>query len=83
MSPGLGILAHREPHGVLHAYAELNKPKEWIDSIDFSDPVTASARIMADFDGWAPELTALITDGDTHPVLRPILRARSSTDGVA
>jgi 2-polyprenyl-6-methoxyphenol hydroxylase-like FAD-dependent oxidoreductase len=51
---------------------ELNKPKDWIDSIDFSDPVTALARVVKEFDGWAPELTALITDGETDPVPRPI-----------
>ena len=72
VAPGKGILAHREPHGVLHTYVELNKPKDWIDSIDFSDPATALARVAKEFDGWAPELTALLTDGETDPVLRPI-----------
>jgi 2-polyprenyl-6-methoxyphenol hydroxylase-like FAD-dependent oxidoreductase len=70
--PGKGILAHREPNGALHAYVELNKPKDWIDSIDFSDPVTALASIAEEYDGWAPELTALITDSETDPVPRPI-----------
>ncbi|MEW1773058.1 NAD(P)/FAD-dependent oxidoreductase [Streptomyces sp. NPDC086777] len=32
----------------------------------------AAARVAAEFDGWAPELTALITDGETPPVLRPL-----------
>ena len=31
-----------------------------------------SARVVAEFDGWAPELTALITDSDTAPVIRPL-----------
>src|SRR5580658_6139002 len=30
------------------------------------------ARVAAEFDGWAPELTALITDGETDPVARTI-----------
>ena len=30
------------------------------------------ARVAEEFDGWAPELTALITDGETDPALRPI-----------
>ena len=72
VAPGRGIFAHREPNGVLHTYAELNKPKDWIDSIDFSDPVTVLAHVVKEFDGWAPELTALITDGETDPVPRPI-----------
>jgi 2-polyprenyl-6-methoxyphenol hydroxylase-like FAD-dependent oxidoreductase len=72
VAPGKGILAHREPNGALHAYVELHKPKEWIESIDFADPATARARIADEFADWAPELKALITDGDTKPVPRPI-----------
>jgi 2-polyprenyl-6-methoxyphenol hydroxylase-like FAD-dependent oxidoreductase len=72
VAPGKGILAHREPNGALHTYVELNKPKDWIDGIDFSDTVTALARVAEEFDGWAPALTALITDGETDPVPRPI-----------
>jgi 2-polyprenyl-6-methoxyphenol hydroxylase-like FAD-dependent oxidoreductase len=51
---------------------ELNKPKDWIDSIDFSDPVTALASVAEEYAGWTPELTALITDSETDPVPRPI-----------
>ena len=72
LTPGKGIAAHREPNGVLHTYVELNKPKEWIDSIDFSNPATALARVAEEFEGWAPALKALITDGETDPVPRPI-----------
>lgn len=72
LAPGKGIAAHREPHGVLHTYVELNKPKAWIDSIDFADPATALACVAKEFEGWAPALTALITDGETAPVPRPI-----------
>jgi 2-polyprenyl-6-methoxyphenol hydroxylase-like FAD-dependent oxidoreductase len=72
VAPGKGILAHREPNGALHTYVELNKPEDWVHSIDFSDPVTALARVAGEFDGWVPELTALITGGETDPVPRPI-----------
>jgi 2-polyprenyl-6-methoxyphenol hydroxylase-like FAD-dependent oxidoreductase len=72
LAPGKGILAHREPNGVLHTYVELTKPRAWIDAIDFSDSTTALARVAAEFEGWAPALTALITDSDTVPVPRPI-----------
>ena len=71
-APGKGIFAHREPNGVLHTYVQLNKPKDWIDSIDFSDPVAAKARVAEEFDGWTPALTALVTDGETDPVPRAI-----------
>jgi 2-polyprenyl-6-methoxyphenol hydroxylase-like FAD-dependent oxidoreductase len=40
--------------------------------VDFTDPAAAATRIAREFDGWAPELTALITDTDTAPVPRPI-----------
>jgi 2-polyprenyl-6-methoxyphenol hydroxylase-like FAD-dependent oxidoreductase len=72
LAPGKGIAAHREPNGVLHTYVQLSKPKDWIDGIDFSDPEAALAKVAKEFDGWAPELTALITDGETDPVPRPI-----------
>jgi 2-polyprenyl-6-methoxyphenol hydroxylase-like FAD-dependent oxidoreductase len=72
VAPGRGILAHHEPHGVLHTYVALSEPKDWIDSIDFSDPVAAVARVTEEFDGWAPELIALLTDAETAPVLRTL-----------
>lgn len=72
LAPGKGIQAHREPDGVLHAYVALSKPEEWLASIDFADAPGAKARIAAEFSGWAPALTALITDSDTPPVPRPV-----------
>jgi 2-polyprenyl-6-methoxyphenol hydroxylase-like FAD-dependent oxidoreductase len=66
-----GIHAHRESGDTLHTYVSLIRPMAWFDAIDFTDAAAAAARIAAEFDGWAPELTALITDGDTPPVLRP------------
>ena len=72
LAPGKGIQAHREPGGVLHTYVALSKPAEWIDAIDFTDVGAATARVAAEFSGWAPELTALITDGETAPVLRAL-----------
>ena len=70
LAPGQGITAHREAGGVLHTYVQLKRPAEWIADLDFADPAAATARVAAEFDGWAPELTALITDGETAPVLR-------------
>jgi len=72
LSPGQGIVGHREAGGVLHTYVELNRPAEWVAAIDFTDPAAARKRVAAEFDGWAPELTALITDGETPPVPRMI-----------
>jgi 2-polyprenyl-6-methoxyphenol hydroxylase-like FAD-dependent oxidoreductase len=70
--PGKAIVAHREPNGVLHTYVVLTRPSSFFDGIDFADPNAAKARIAAELEGWAPELTALITDGETAPVLRRI-----------
>ncbi|WP_230503071.1 NAD(P)/FAD-dependent oxidoreductase [Janthinobacterium sp. FW305-128] len=72
LTPGKGIQAHREADGVLHAYVALSKPEEWLAGIDFADPAAARAAIAAQFAGWAPALTALITDADTPPVPRPV-----------
>lgn len=72
LAAGKGIVTHREANGVLHTYVALTKPLEWVASIDFADPNAAKARVAAELDGWAPELTALITDGDTDLVPRPV-----------
>ncbi|WP_416974792.1 FAD-dependent oxidoreductase [Streptomyces sp. 4F14] len=69
-SPGKEIFAHRESGDTLHAYVGLFRPLEWFAGVDFTDAAAATARIAAEFEGWAPELTALITDSDTAPVLR-------------
>jgi 2-polyprenyl-6-methoxyphenol hydroxylase-like FAD-dependent oxidoreductase len=68
LAPGKGILAHREGGGTLHTYTQLVKPREWLAGI--TNPATVTDRVAEEFDGWAPELTALITDSDTPPVLR-------------
>ncbi|MGW0799930.1 FAD-dependent oxidoreductase [Streptomyces sp. NPDC002692] len=72
LAPGKGIQAHRESGGNLHTYVALSRSRAWFDGIDFGDPAAAGARIAEEFDGWAPELTALITESDTAPVLRPL-----------
>jgi 2-polyprenyl-6-methoxyphenol hydroxylase-like FAD-dependent oxidoreductase len=72
LTPGKGIVAHREAGNILHTYVELNRPAEWVADIDFADAAAATARVAAEFDGWAPELTALITDGETAPIPRTI-----------
>ncbi|WNV88975.1 NAD(P)/FAD-dependent oxidoreductase [Umezawaea sp. Da 62-37] len=69
LAPGKGILAHREPHDVLHVYTALSKPQEWITGVD---PADTTAVVAAEFEGWAPELTALITDTETIPFPRTI-----------
>ncbi|MFJ8138873.1 FAD-dependent oxidoreductase [Streptomyces sp. NPDC096013] len=69
---GKWIGAHRESGETLHAYAMLAEPQEWFAAIDFDDAATATARIAAEFEGWAPEITALITDSDTPPAVRPL-----------
>ncbi len=72
LTPGKGIVAHREAGDVLHTYVELNRSIEWVERIDFTDATGASAAVAAEFEGWAPELTALITDGETPPIARMI-----------
>lgn len=72
MVPGQGIFAHREPGAVLHAYVALNRPAEWVDGVDFDDGAGALARVAAEFTGWAPALTDLITESDTPPVPRAL-----------
>jgi 2-polyprenyl-6-methoxyphenol hydroxylase-like FAD-dependent oxidoreductase len=72
LAPNQGIVAHREPHGVLHTYVALNRPEDWLTRLDFSQPQAVRASIAEEFAGWAPALTALITEGETDPVPRKL-----------
>lgn len=72
LAPGKGIQAHRESGDTLHTYVALTESQDWFAAIDFTDADAAAARIAEEFDGWAPELTALITESDTAPVLRTL-----------
>ncbi|UQS17589.1 NAD(P)/FAD-dependent oxidoreductase [Pseudomonas sp. HS6] len=47
-------------------------PEDWFARLDFSDPAKAMSTLAAKFKDWAPALTAIITESDTPPILRPI-----------
>jgi 2-polyprenyl-6-methoxyphenol hydroxylase-like FAD-dependent oxidoreductase len=72
VTPGKGILAHRYSDGRLHTYVALNKPEAWFAKLDAGSASTMLSQVAAEFAGWAAPLTALITESDTLPVLRPI-----------
>ncbi len=72
VAPGKGILAHRNADGTLKTYIALNRPESWIACFDSRDRTSSLARIAAEFRGWAPQLTALITESEIDPLLRPI-----------
>jgi 2-polyprenyl-6-methoxyphenol hydroxylase-like FAD-dependent oxidoreductase len=72
VAPGKGILAHRNADATLKAYVALNKPESWIASFDSRDAKAGLSLIADHFQGWAPQLTALITDSEIDPLLRPI-----------
>ncbi|MET0272988.1 MAG: NAD(P)/FAD-dependent oxidoreductase [Phenylobacterium sp.] len=72
VAPGKGILAHRYADGTLHTYVALNEAEAWFEAIDFSDARDGLAHVAERFRGWAPQLTALITESETPPILRPI-----------
>jgi 2-polyprenyl-6-methoxyphenol hydroxylase-like FAD-dependent oxidoreductase len=72
LAPGKGLLTYRGRGGTLHTYVQLKVPQDWLVGTDEADGASVSARVVAEFDGWAPELTALITDSDTEPVVRPL-----------
>jgi 2-polyprenyl-6-methoxyphenol hydroxylase-like FAD-dependent oxidoreductase len=65
LAPGKGIQTHREAGGVLHTYVTVTRPREWIETAGL-------AEVAAEFDGWAPELTALLTDGETPHLFRAL-----------
>ncbi|MFH8337884.1 FAD-dependent oxidoreductase [Streptomyces sp. AM6-12] len=72
VAPGKGIIAHRCADGHVRGYVALNKPEEWMRSLDFGDPCAGLRRLADEFDGWSPLLTAFVTRSDVEPRLRPI-----------
>jgi 2-polyprenyl-6-methoxyphenol hydroxylase-like FAD-dependent oxidoreductase len=60
-----GFLAHRETDGSLHVYTALKTDENWLDTIDFTDPDTAKAAVLARFEGWDDDLRGLVADADT------------------
>lgn len=72
VAPDKGILAHREPGNVLHAYVALRRPETWVDALDGMDAAAVRATVAGEFTGWTPTLTALITVPDAPPAVRKI-----------
>lgn len=72
VAPGKGIMMHRYADKTVRGYVALNKPEDWIRSIDFGNARTGLAYVARQFEGWAPHLTAFITQSETDAVLRPI-----------
>jgi 2-polyprenyl-6-methoxyphenol hydroxylase-like FAD-dependent oxidoreductase len=72
VAPGQGIIAHRYADGQVRGYVALNRPEDWVRSIDFRDPSAGLRRVAEEFEGWSPLLTAFVTGSDAEPWLRPI-----------
>lgn len=72
LSPGKGIVAHREYGGIIHTYVQMQCSSEWIDNIDFSNKKEATQTIANEFKGWPNEITALITEAESSITPRKI-----------
>jgi 2-polyprenyl-6-methoxyphenol hydroxylase-like FAD-dependent oxidoreductase len=72
IGPGKGVLTHRESNGTFHFYVALNRSEEWMAKLDFSHPGNATAKIAEEFADWAPMFRALICEGKTKPIVRPL-----------
>ncbi len=83
LAPGRGLLAHREGGGTPHTYAQLKKPQEWFTDFGTTDAAALTARVAKEFDGWAPALTAPISDSNTPPAYAPSSHCRLDTAGTA
>ncbi|MGR9355034.1 FAD-dependent oxidoreductase [Rhizobium leguminosarum] len=72
VAPGKGIIMHRNADGSARGYAALNRPEDWIRSIDFGNAPAGLAQLAGQFEGWAGHLTVFITASQVEPVLHPI-----------
>ncbi|GAB3935782.1 hypothetical protein GCM10029976_046550 [Kribbella albertanoniae] len=72
VAPGKGIIVHRYADGRVLGYVALNKPEEWMRSIDFGDPSAGLRQLADEFADWSQLLTAFVTQSVAEPWLRPI-----------
>ena len=72
LAPGKGLQVHREPNNIIHTYVSLKRSSEWFERIDFDNPNTAKKQLVKEFEGWPKELTALVSDSESKPVLRKV-----------
>ncbi|KRB23600.1 MULTISPECIES: FAD-dependent oxidoreductase [Mesorhizobium] len=70
---GRGMIVQRNANAHLRGYAIFRVPADWAErTFDFASPAAARARLMAEFEGWAPELVALIAASNDNIVARAI-----------
>ncbi|TXS41600.1 FAD-dependent monooxygenase [Streptomyces sp. uw30] len=72
LAEGKGFFAHHQTDGSLHIYTALRVAEDWLDAIDFTDPETAAAAVLARFDGWSDSIRTLLTASDTALVPRKV-----------
>lgn len=68
------VMSQRNSNGTIRAYFVLRAPEEWAetDAVDFTGPAAARAVLRSRFQGWAPELLALLEHCDDTFQHRPM-----------
>ncbi|HEY0121291.1 MAG TPA: NAD(P)/FAD-dependent oxidoreductase [Rhizobium sp.] len=70
---GRGLIAQRNGNAHIRGYAIFRVPVDWATrTFDSASPAAARARLIAEFEGWAPEIVDLIRASNDHIVARPI-----------
>jgi len=71
---GRGIIGQRNSNGRIRGYVALRIDADWHGQagIDLTDEAAVRDFLLEQFDGWAPELLAFITETDAGYINRPI-----------
>jgi len=72
LADGKALIAQRNSGGKLHVYVALWTPERGPADFDPSDPRAARASLIAQLDGWAPQLLAFIHAAADITPARPI-----------
>lgn len=69
-----GLIAQRNGHGHIRAYATLRVPEGWAASAGIADapPEAMRAMLLDQFAGWSPRLLVLLRECDDRFVARPL-----------
>ena len=74
LSDEKGLITHCDSKQRITVYIALKTPEQWVTSsgIDFHDTEAAKRHLLTHFADWSEPLRALITEGETELIPRPI-----------
>ena len=72
LADGKALIAQRNSGGKVHIYVMLRMPAAGLPGLELTDAAVARRRLIAELDGWSPDLIAFIEASSDVMAARPI-----------